>query len=67
MNPTVATFMLFLHVLAALWLAGGLTPETVHEAVRRVAPDVVDVSSGVEQIPGVKDPVRMARFLEVVR
>jgi phosphoribosylanthranilate isomerase len=49
-----------------MFLAGGLTPETVVEAVREVGPDVVDVSSGVEQIPGVKDPVRLARFLEVL-
>ena len=51
----------------ALWLAGGLTPDSVREAIRVVAPDVVDVSSGVEQMPGVKDPERMARFLEAVR
>lgn len=49
-----------------MFLAGGLTPDTVLAAVREVGPDVVDVSSGVEQIPGVKDPVRLARFLEVL-
>jgi phosphoribosylanthranilate isomerase len=47
-------------------LAGGLTPETVADVVRRVRPDAVDVSSGVEQIPGIKDHQRMARFLEVL-
>lgn len=47
-------------------LAGGLTPESVAGAVRAVAPDAVDVSSGVEQIPGVKDHERVARFLEVL-
>jgi phosphoribosylanthranilate isomerase len=49
-----------------MFLAGGLTPETVAEAVRVVRPDAVDVSSGVEQIPGIKDHHRMARFLEVL-
>ena len=49
-----------------MFLAGGLTPETVAEALRVVRPDAVDVSSGVEQIPGIKDHQRMARFLEVL-
>lgn len=48
-------------------LAGGLTPETVREAIRRVQPDLVDVSSGVESAPGIKDPGRLVRFLEAVR
>jgi phosphoribosylanthranilate isomerase len=48
-------------------LAGGLTPDSVAEAIRVVGPDVVDVSSGVERAPGFKDPVKLARFLEQVR
>jgi phosphoribosylanthranilate isomerase len=44
-------------------LAGGLTPDTVRTAIRSVRPDIVDVSSGVESSPGVKDPVRIRRFL----
>jgi phosphoribosylanthranilate isomerase len=48
-------------------LAGGLTPETVGSAVGLVAPDVVDVSSGVEIRPGIKDPSKMHRFVEAVR
>lgn len=47
-------------------LAGGLTPETVAEAVALVRPDIVDVSSGVEHLPGVKDRDKIARFLEAV-
>jgi len=48
-------------------LAGGLTPDSVETAIQFVAPDVVDVSSGVERAPGVKDHARLARFLEIVR
>jgi phosphoribosylanthranilate isomerase len=50
-----------------MFLAGGLTPDTVADAVQSVRPDAVDVSSGVEQIPGIKDHDRLARFLEVLR
>jgi phosphoribosylanthranilate isomerase len=51
---------------AILVLAGGLTPETVGTAVTLVRPDVVDVSSGVERLPGIKDPDKIVRFLEAV-
>ena len=44
-------------------LAGGLRPENVDRACRLLAPDVVDVSSGVELAPGVKDPVRVEQFV----
>ena len=47
-------------------LAGGLTPGTVGPALALVRPDVVDVSSGVESLPGIKDHVKIARFLEAV-
>lgn len=45
-------------------LAGGLTPETVGEAILQIQPDIVDVSSGVELRPGIKDPERIMRFME---
>ena len=44
-------------------LAGGLTPENVGEAIARVRPFGVDVSSGVEETPGVKDFGKVTRFL----
>jgi phosphoribosylanthranilate isomerase len=49
---------------ARMVLAGGLTAESVGLAAALVRPDVVDVSSGVERLPGIKDPDRIAAFLE---
>lgn len=50
-----------------LVLAGGLRPDTVSTAVRALRPDVVDVSSGVESAPGIKDHTKLRAFRDAVR
>lgn len=52
---------------ARVVVGGGLTAENVSEAIRALSPDIVDVSSGVERAPGVKDQAKMRAFAEAVR
>lgn len=49
------------------FLAGGLKPETIADAVNRVRPFAVDVSSGVEGEPGVKDLAKIAAFARAAK
>jgi phosphoribosylanthranilate isomerase len=49
-----------------LVLAGGLTPENIARAVERVRPAAVDICSGVESLPGRKDPRRLRRLLRAL-
>lgn len=68
---TGTTFDWGLAVEAKSWgpivLAGGLTPDNVGDAVSRVQPYGVDVSSGVESSPGVKDHAKVKAFIENVK
>ncbi|MEM5947359.1 bifunctional indole-3-glycerol phosphate synthase/phosphoribosylanthranilate isomerase [Spirochaetia bacterium 38H-sp] len=48
----------------SLWIAGGLSPDNIKNIVRKYNPELVDVSSGVEESPGKKDKAKLKQFFE---
>jgi phosphoribosylanthranilate isomerase len=67
-GATVATDVLdCVPPLSRLILAGGLTAENVAAKIVRVQPWMVDVASGVESAPGLKDPAKVAAFVKAAR
>lgn len=65
--PAVEPVVRSLRGRTTVVLAGGLRPSTVEDAVRALSPQVVDVSSGVETSPGVKDHALMRAFAHAAR
>ena len=49
-----------------LWLAGGLNPDNIGEILRSFQPALVDVSSGLESAPGIKDPQKVSAFFKEI-
>jgi indole-3-glycerol phosphate synthase/phosphoribosylanthranilate isomerase len=50
-----------------LWLAGGINPENVGEIVAKFHPELIDVSSGVEDAPGIKNPEKMRKLFKILQ
>lgn len=48
------------------WLAGGITPENVSDIIAKFSPELIDVSSGVEDAPGIKNAEKMMQLFEAV-
>jgi phosphoribosylanthranilate isomerase len=57
----------FKELVPDFYLAGGLTPDNVADAIREVRPTAVDVCTGVEAFKRKKDPKKVAAFIEAVR
>ncbi len=58
---------LFKNLDAPVFLAGGITPSNVKDAVNQVNPYGIDVASGVEKEKGIKDPVKIRKLIKIVR
>ena len=50
-----------------LWLAGGITPENVAEIIKKFSPELIDVASGVEKSPGIKDNEKLENLFAAIK
>lgn len=55
------------HLTKPIFLAGGITPDNILEAIKVFEPDVVDVNSGVEYAPGQKDPAKLKQLFKQLK
>lgn len=49
-----------------VWLAGGITPVNVAEIIKKFHPELIDISSGIEELPGIKNQVQMKKLFSVI-
>lgn len=63
----VKTLMDSIQSTVPIWLAGGINPDNVGQALDRVAPYGIDLCSGVEAVPGKKDPDKVASLIKTIR
>ena len=50
-----------------LWLAGGISPDNITGIMEQLQPELIDVNSGVEKAPGVKDPEKLKAFFDQIK
>ena len=50
-----------------LWLAGGINPDNIYGIMEQLEPELIDVNSGIEKAPGIKDPEKVRAFFEQIR
>jgi len=58
---------LFKNLDVPVFLAGGITPSNVKDAINQVNPYGIDVASGVEKEKGIKDPIKVKELIKIVR
>lgn len=65
-NWSIAENFITKHPRVPVILAGGLTPENAESAITQVKPVAIDIASGAEESPGIKDPMKVQAFLDLI-